>query len=109
MIFPFKSLKLYLGHYVVDFLGIKDLLCLQFKVEENSSEDENVCCDELEYSVKRLVKGLASSRKGARQGFATVLTEVLYKFDSLSPETVLKLIAENLEVTGSSKSTVIMN
>ena len=56
--------------------------------------------------MTRLVKGLASSRKGARQGFATVLTEVLSEFGSLSPERVLKLIAQNLEVTGSSKAWV---
>lgn len=76
------------------------------EVEDNANDDDkNFCCDELEYSVKRLVKGLASSRKGARQGFATVLTEVLSKFVSLSPERVLKLIGENLEVTGSAIST----
>jgi len=56
--------------------------------------------------VTRLVKGLASSRKGARQGFATVLTEVLSEFDCLPPERVLKLIAKNLEVTGSAKAWV---
>ena len=70
------------------------------EVEENSS------CDELEYSVTRLVKGLASSRKGARQGFATVLTEVLSEFASLSPEGMLRLITKTLEVTGSSKAWV---
>lgn len=70
------------------------------EVEEDSS------CDELEYSVTRLVKGLASSRKGARQGFATVLTEVLSEFASFSPEGMLRLITETLEVTGSSKAWV---
>lgn len=56
--------------------------------------------------MTRLVKGLASSRKGARQGFATVLTEVLSEFNCLSPEKVLRLIAKNLEVTGSAKAWV---
>lgn len=69
-------------------------------VEEDSS------CDELEYSVTRLVKGLASSRKGARQGFATVLTEALSEFASFSPEGMLRLITKTLEVTGSSKAWV---
>ena len=68
--------------------------------------EEDSSCDELEYSVTRLVKGLASSRKGARQGFATVLTEVLSGFASLSPGGMLRLIAETLEVTGSSKALV---
>lgn len=74
--------------------------------EDDESDDDISCCDELKYSVKRLVKGLASTRKGARQGFATVLTEILSEFACLSPEKVLKLIAKNLEVTGSAKSWV---
>ena len=69
-------------------------------------DEESPCCDELEYSVTRLVKGLASSRKGARQGFATMLTEVLSEFGSFSPERVLGSIMENLEVTGSAKAWV---
>lgn len=68
--------------------------------------EEDSSCDELEYSVTRLVKGLASSRKGARQGFATVLTEVLSEFASFSPEGMLRLITKTLEVTGSSKAWV---
>lgn len=75
------------------------------KIDENSMEvEEDSSCDELEYSVTRLVKGLASSRKGARQGFATVLTEVLSEFASFSPEGMLRLITKTLEVTGSSKA-----
>lgn len=74
--------------------------------EDDESDDDISCCNELKYSVKRLVKGLASTRKGARQGFATVLTEILSEFACLSPEKVLKLIAKNLEVTGSAKSWV---
>ncbi|CAH3192191.1 unnamed protein product [Porites evermanni] len=75
-----------------------------YSEEDDENDDDISCCDELKYSVKRLVKGLASTRKGARQGFATVLTEILSEFACLSPEKVLKLIAKNLEVTGSAKS-----
>ena len=74
--------------------------------DEEEDDDKIVCCDELKYSVTRLVKGLASSRKGARQGFAMVLTEILSEFDCLFPEEVLTLIAKNLEVTGSAKAWV---
>ena len=56
--------------------------------------------------MTRLVKGLASSRKGARQGFATVLTEILSTLECPSPDRVFRLIAENLEVTGSCKAWV---
>ena len=34
-------------------------------------------CAELEYSLKRLVRGLASNRKAARHGYFITLTEVL--------------------------------
>ena len=33
-------------------------------------------CDNLSYSVERLVRGLSSNRDGARQGFTVCLTEV---------------------------------
>ena len=56
--------------------------------------------------MTRLVKGLASSRKGARQGFATVLTEILSTLECPSPDRVFRLIAQNLEVTGSCKAWV---
>ncbi len=46
----------------------------EFEKAESKSGDH---CPELQYTVKRLCKGLASSRDGARQGFATVLTEVI--------------------------------
>lgn len=37
----------------------------------------NGVCAELEYALKRLVKGLASNRKRARHGFYTALTQVM--------------------------------
>lgn len=74
------------------------------KKAKEEGEEEISCCEDLKYSVKRLVKGLASSRKGARPGFATALTEVLSEFNCLTPEQVLGLIKENLSVTGSAKA-----
>jgi len=56
--------------------------------------------------MKRLCKGLASSRKGARQGFATVLTEVLHQFDCIETDQVLDLLEKSLQVTGNAKSQV---
>ena len=67
---------------------------------------DSPCCSELDYSFKRLVKGLASSRKGARQGFTTVLTELLSQFDCLSPETVISMLSETLAISGTVKSQV---
>ncbi len=33
-------------------------------------------CPELDYALMRFIRGLASNRKGARQGFFMALTEV---------------------------------
>lgn len=41
-----------------------------------SQESSETFKTDMDYSVKRLIRGLASSRAGARQGFAVALTEV---------------------------------
>jgi DNA polymerase phi len=52
--------------------------------QAQSAQPEQIPCEELQYSLKRLVRGLASSREGARQGFATALAEVcLFSFFSI--------------------------
>ena len=50
---------------------------------------------DLSYAVKRLVRGLCSSRGAARQGFTLALSEVLRAFvddQSMSPMGVLNLV-----------------
>lgn len=37
---------------------------------------EVLCAQDVSYGLKRLLRGLPSSREGARQGFAVALTEV---------------------------------
>jgi len=59
--------------------------------------------EDLTYTLQRLVKGLSSSRKAARQGFATALTHVMSDFSEISSETILQLIAKHLAVQGSFK------
>ena len=56
--------------------------------------------------MKRLVKGLGSSRKGARQGFATALSQVLEEFSDAPFENVFDLMNEHLTVKKNSKSQV---
>lgn len=71
-------------------------------------ESQEALCPDLDYSIKRLCKGLASSRKGARQGFATVLTEVVHQFDCIENDQVLELLEKSLQVSGTAKSQVIL-
>lgn len=67
------------------------------KTEEDSEED-------VEYTLKRLITGLSSSRKGARQGYATALTQLLTNFQNINVEKVYDLMKENLATKGSFRS-----
>jgi DNA polymerase phi len=47
----------------------------------NTLEDiKTECAPDVAYALKRLMRGLSSSRDGARQGFSVALTEVFYQF-----------------------------
>ncbi|KAF0698815.1 Aste57867_10604 [Aphanomyces stellatus] len=60
--------------------------------------------DELSYTLKRLVRGLASSRDAARQGFSTALTALLHHFpDTVSVSDVLTLLLSTMDVSNSMK------
>lgn len=62
--------------------------------------------DDLQYCVERLVRGLGSYRKGARQGFAVALTELLSSFPHVTAGEVLALVDRHLQPAGSSKAEV---
>ncbi len=47
------------------------------------------CTADVIYARDRLVRGLASSRLGARQGFAAALTALLAAVDAVTPADVL--------------------
>ena len=51
------------------------------------------------YALKRLARGLASSRHGARQGFALALTQLLTQIPAIETEEVLKLLSEELKTS----------
>lgn len=70
--------------------------------EEQGTGDE--LSPDLNYSLKRLVRGLSSSRQGARQGYAVALGELLRRFPSIHLDSVLELIEEYLKVSASAKS-----
>ncbi len=61
---------------------------------ENS--DDGGLCPSLTYSLKRLVRGLASSRAGARQGFSLALTELLLTFSIIPTSELLSLVDQNI-------------
>ena len=55
------------------------------------------------YGLKRLVRGLASGRQGARQGCALALTHLLPAVPRLPITQVLAVMASELEVSGQAK------
>jgi hypothetical protein len=54
---------------------------------------------DLQYALKRLVRGVSSSRGFARQGFATVLAEVLGTFRGVKLLEIFDMIIESTEVS----------
>jgi DNA polymerase phi len=75
------------------------------KFLQQSQQHQATACADLEYGLKRLVRGLSSSRLSARQGFAACLCEVLGTFGpNLVPSSeILRLIDESTQVTGAMK------
>ncbi|XP_022103736.1 myb-binding protein 1A-like protein isoform X2 [Acanthaster planci] len=57
-------------------------------------------CEEVQYTLKRLIRGLASPRKGARQGYAMALAQLLEHIEQITLGDVFKLIKEHLETKG---------
>ncbi|GMF11449.1 unnamed protein product [Phytophthora lilii] len=59
---------------------------------------------EVQYTLKRLVRGLASSRDAARQGFSTALSALLSAFpQQLALQSTLELLRDAMEVHSSMK------
>ncbi|KAJ9097366.1 hypothetical protein QFC19_006834 [Naganishia cerealis] len=63
----------------------KALAKLDVQFEKANSED-------VRYSIKRLARGLTSSRESSRLGFAVALTELLARIDNLSPAHIISLV-----------------
>ncbi|KAI8810771.1 DNA polymerase phi-domain-containing protein [Cladochytrium replicatum] len=61
---------------------------------------EQRCAHDVSYGLKRLVRGLPSSREGARQGFALALTELLRQLDFLNVCVVVEMVMKYTEITG---------
>ncbi|KAJ1934842.1 DNA-directed DNA polymerase, partial [Linderina macrospora] len=62
-----------------------------------------ICASDVAYAIKRLIKGLASPRDGARQGFSLVLTELLARVPCISTAVILDLLWKHCTATSSMK------
>jgi DNA polymerase phi len=79
--------------------GVKELLTL-LQVERRAAPDKPSPLENMQYSLKRLVRGLGSSRGGARQGFSAALTEVLLHFPEVPTSQVTELANQSLALSG---------
>jgi DNA polymerase phi len=61
-------------------------------------------CPELQYTLNRLVRGVASSRVTARKGFYATLVGLLSAFSFLTVEDALAALKKELHSANTSKS-----
>ncbi|KAM0028732.1 putative DNA-directed DNA polymerase [Helianthus debilis subsp. tardiflorus] len=75
----------------------------ELKLEAEKNDGLNNCAPSVRYAVRRLIRGVSSSRECARQGFALGLTMLVGEVSSISLDSLLKLIVDLLEVSSSMK------
>ncbi|VAI43275.1 myb-binding protein 1A-like protein [Triticum dicoccoides] len=73
----------------------------QMEAEKEDGLDN--CAPAVRYAIRRLIRGISSSREFARQGFALGLAAVLQSIKAVSVEAVMKLIPTLLEYSASMK------
>ncbi|TFY61434.1 hypothetical protein EVG20_g7059 [Dentipellis fragilis] len=75
------------------------------KTKKTSKEDENrlnaLNASDVSYSIRRLVRGLASPRESSRLGFAVALTELLSRIDTVTCAQILSLVLDASQTQGS--------
>ncbi|KAG4164958.1 hypothetical protein ERO13_A13G049500v2 [Gossypium hirsutum] len=86
-----------------DRLENKDLVEGGLKLEAQKDDGLENCASSLGYAVRRLIRGVSSSRECVRQGFALGLTALVASIPSIKVDSLLKLIVNLLEVSSSMK------
>ncbi|KAJ8465662.1 hypothetical protein OPV22_028214 [Ensete ventricosum] len=74
---------------------------LQLEAEKDDGLED--CAPSLRYAIRRLIRGVSSSRECARQGFALGLAAVVGTIPTIKLNSVMKLITDLLEVSSSMK------
>ncbi|XAR73034.1 DNA-directed DNA polymerase [Bertholletia excelsa] len=86
-----------------DKLERKEMADSGLQLEAEKNDGLNNCAPSLRYAVRRLIRGVSSSRECARQGFALGLTVLVGAIPSVKIDSMLKLIIDLLEVSSSMK------
>ncbi|KAK7246687.1 hypothetical protein RIF29_41557 [Crotalaria pallida] len=74
-----------------------------FKLEAEKDDGLEDCAPSVRYALRRLIRGVSSSRECARQGFALGLTVLVGTIHNVRIDSFLKLVVDLLEVTSSMK------
>lgn len=82
---------------------VKHVLQQQSRVPGNASNEEPALAEDTTYALKRLVRGITSSRDAARQGFSACLTELLLALPGIGTERVMQMIEEATQETAGTK------
>ncbi|KAJ7905348.1 hypothetical protein B0H14DRAFT_2659931 [Mycena olivaceomarginata] len=76
--------------------------------DEGDEDDETVAnpidtsnAQDVSYSIRRLIRGLASPRESSRLGFAVALTELLSRLDTVTCSQILALVIDATKSQGS--------
>eukprot|EP01018_Ginkgo_biloba_P010689 Gb_31883 [translate_table: standard] len=83
--------------------GMKDRDGGDLQLEAAKDDCLKDCAPTLRYALRRLIRGVSSSRACARQGFALGLATLVSTIHCIELEALMKLIDELLEVTSSMK------
>ncbi|ORX59850.1 hypothetical protein BCR36DRAFT_315879 [Piromyces finnis] len=65
---------------------------------------ETLCSPDVLYALKRLIRGITSSRDSSRQGFSVALTELLSMLSFITISDVLTLLEKATEITNGMKA-----
>ncbi|KAJ8768977.1 hypothetical protein K2173_023972 [Erythroxylum novogranatense] len=84
-----------------DMVENKELVGGGLKLEAEKDDGLHDCAPSLRYALRRLIRGVSSSRECARQGFAVGLTALIGTISNISLDSLLKLIVELLDVSSS--------
>lgn len=86
-----------------DRLEEKELVDVGAKLEAEKDDGLKECAPSVKYAVRRLIRGVSSSRECARQGFSLGLTLLVSTVPTIRVESLLKLSVDLLEVSSSMK------
>ncbi|KAJ0238288.1 hypothetical protein HA466_0243780 [Hirschfeldia incana] len=86
-----------------DFLPDKESIDGGLMLEAEKNDGLENCAPHVRYALRRLIRGVSSSRECARQGFALGLTLPVGIISSISVESLLNLVSDNLCVSSSMK------